>query len=90
MAYVPAQGNSRGIISLWNPYFLEGTIMQVKSNFIWVKITHNVSRKKLHAINIYVSNNLLEIMKLWGTLEDIIKGKEEENWILAREFKVIC
>lgn len=79
MAYTLAQGNSGGIMSLWNLEMFDGTIMEIDTNFIWAILFHKVTKKKLNTVNIYTSNKLLERRILWRKLEDIIKNKEEEN-----------
>ncbi|KAJ0683719.1 putative RNA-directed DNA polymerase [Helianthus annuus] len=86
--FVGANGNSGGILSIWDPkVFLKDSVTK-DCNFLHVAGTILANSVRLNMLNVYAPQSNIEKRLLWSKIESLISSNQGW-WILCGDFNAV-
>lgn len=88
-AFLPSEGNSGGILSLWNKCDSSIIFTFVGEGFVCVCLEWGVHRRRCIVVNVYSKCNLEDKKRLWDSLVEIRRSLGDGAWCILGDFNAV-
>lgn len=88
-AFRPSEGNSGGILSLWNKVHSRLNFTFVGEGFVGVCLDWGVHRRRCFVINVYSKCSLEDKWRLWESLVEVRRSLGDGAWWILGDFNAV-
>jgi len=89
-AFLPSEGNSGGILSIWSKTNNETNSVFVGEGYVGVCLDWGVLKHRCYIVNVYSKCDLPAKKRLWERLVELRKTLGEGVWCILGDFNTVC